>query len=184
VGRLWTAATSDYVRVLRDLLPTGLVWTPDTDSRLHRLITGMAVEFVRFHNRCNTMMEEADPATASEQLADWERVLALPDPYWLDAYGPTITPAERRTAITTRLAAYGGASISYFEGIVTALGATATVSNTLSPFTWKVVTGECNRLDCTGHCDESLLTWTALGLYIRYVFESYKPAHTRIFWTD
>jgi uncharacterized protein YmfQ (DUF2313 family) len=182
MGVLYDATGDDVVRALRDNGPTGIVWTGDTGSRYYRLLQGIAAELVRFHNRCNDMIDEALPDTTSEQLADWERVLALPDPYQALAIGTA--DADRREALTNRLAMYGGANVAYWVAMAAKFNVTVAIAETLSPFVWSVTGAEWTRMTCASDCDASILEATDLGNYIRYLFERFKPAHTFIFWTD
>jgi len=68
-----------YLSAALRLMPTGFVWpTDDPDSDMVKIWSGLTRELARWHMRTDHLREEADPATAMELLADWERVVGLP----------------------------------------------------------------------------------------------------------
>lgn len=113
-----------YLSQLHALLPTGAAWPREPDTVLTKVLLAMADGLARGHNRALDLIEEADPRTAFEMLADWERVCGLPDPC---SAGIATTLQERRAAVVTRLVSTGGQSISYFRELIVALGYDATV---------------------------------------------------------
>ena len=180
---IWTATNASYLRILRGLLPRGPIWTRDPDRRLTKLLQGLADELVRVHNRAGDLMDEADPQTTSEMLEDWERVTGLPE---CPVYAPT-AESDRRAELVAKLSAYGGQAADYFVGIATTIGATLTITDLYSmgwKNVWQAETPEVSRMRCDDPCDSSLLTYTALGQRLRCLLQKYKPAHSRIWWTD
>ncbi len=181
MGTIWIAATEDFIRILQGLLPRGLVWTRDPARRLTRLLAGLADEFVRVQNRAGSLMEEADPrtTTAAGLLPDWERVTGLPE----FGYYPT-TESDRRAVLAGKLAAQGGQSAAYFEGLALAMGAVADVENTAWPFVWSVsVPSGVTRFRAGDPAGAPLITFDEVAGRVRLAFEKYKPAHTFIWWT-
>jgi len=180
---IWTATNDSYLRILRSLLPRGVIWTRDVGRRLTKLLTGLADELVRTHNRAGQLMEEADPATTSELLPDWERVCGLPE---CPTYAP-VTEADRRYAVYTKLAAQGGQAGDYFESIAAGIGADLDVTD-LYPIgwthVWQAQTSHVTRARCNSPCNSRLVEYTSLGQRLRCLLVKWKPAHTRIWWTE
>jgi uncharacterized protein YmfQ (DUF2313 family) len=83
-----------YARMLKALLPPGKLWRLDPDSNLSLLLLACGDELARVDARGWDLIEEADPATTTELLEDFERILGL------TAEG---TEAERRSAVVGRL---------------------------------------------------------------------------------
>jgi uncharacterized protein YmfQ (DUF2313 family) len=69
----------DYLGMLQALLPRGLAWTRSPVSVLGKALYAAAEELARIDAAAHLLMDESNPATAVEGLADWERVLGLPD---------------------------------------------------------------------------------------------------------
>lgn len=109
---------SAYTRQLQALLPPGAAWPREPEAALTQLLGGLAEEFARVDARAADLVDEADPRTTDELLADWERVAGLPDP----CAGPAVTVGLRRSALLARLTARGGASRTYFQDLIGALG--------------------------------------------------------------
>jgi uncharacterized protein YmfQ (DUF2313 family) len=100
------------------LLPPGPAWPRGAESVIARLAASLAQPFRRVHERFCALLAEATPITTDALLADWERVLGLPDPCAPAAQ----TVAERRVRVLQRLAAIGGQSRAYYIEIARALG--------------------------------------------------------------
>ncbi|MEW6612715.1 MAG: putative phage tail protein [Pseudomonadota bacterium] len=190
-------SAADYTAQLQALLPQGAAWPRDADATLTKLLRALAEELARVDARAEDLLDEADPRTAYELLADWERVAGLPDP---------CTPAgasleARRLSLVQRLTMLGGASRQYFIDLAAALGyAGATVSE-FRPFS---CTSECDDAlnpapawphawqlnlpatritpaTCTSGCDAYLAVWGDSTL--ECVVERLKPAHTEVLFT-
>lgn len=85
-----------YQRMQMALLPPGKLWRLVGDSLLAALFLGAADELERFDARVADLLAEADPRTATELLAEYERELDLEE---------TPSTAERRARIVARLIA-------------------------------------------------------------------------------
>ena len=108
-----------YHRAILRLLPQGALWpTDDPTSTLSRFWAAVAALQADHHRRTEDLLREADPAATLELLAEWERMAGLPDP----CAPADATIEERRLALLQRLAARGGQSIAYFQGLAEALG--------------------------------------------------------------
>lgn len=102
-------STADtYAGLLARLLPPGVAWMAYAGSRWRGVLSGLAAELARIHNRGRDLLDEIDPRTTDELLAAWERIADLPS---------TGTTDERRAALRAALTAYGGQSASYLEGV-------------------------------------------------------------------
>lgn len=70
------ATSSAYARMLTAFLPPGKLWRL-VSSVLSKLFLGCADELGRLDARVGDMLNEADPSTATELLAEYERELDL-----------------------------------------------------------------------------------------------------------
>lgn len=116
--------TDDYLAQLQALLPHGPAWPRDAGATLTRLLQAMADELARVDSRAAQLIDEADPRTTYELLADWERVAGLPDTCVTAAQ----TTAQRRAALHARLATLGGQGTAYFIALAASLGYTVTIT--------------------------------------------------------
>lgn len=116
-------AEDGYLSQLQALLPPGMAWTRERASNLARLLSAFAAELARLDGRAHDLVEEADPRTAVELVADWERLLGLPDP----CAGQAVTLQERRERVVQKLTTLGGQSRAYFIAVAAALGFAITI---------------------------------------------------------
>lgn len=114
----------DYLAQLQALLPQGPAWPRDAGATLTKLLQAMADELARVDGRAAQLIEEADPRTTAELLADWERVAGLPDSCVTAAQ----STAQRRAALHARLTTLGGQSVAYFIALAASLGYTVTIT--------------------------------------------------------
>ncbi len=115
---------ADYLAQLQALLPQGPAWPRESSANLTKLLRAMADEFVRIDGRASQLLEETDPRTTLELLADWERVAGLPD----SCVTASQTTAQRRAALHARLTTLGGQSAAYFIALAESLGYTVTIT--------------------------------------------------------
>jgi uncharacterized protein YmfQ (DUF2313 family) len=115
-----------YVRSLKQLLPRGAVWLLETGSVISNALAGAADELVRVDDRGDDLIEESDPRTATETIAEWEEMLGLPDEF-VTAISADI--AIRRTAVAQKYASRGGQDNAFFVQLALLCGYTATFSN-------------------------------------------------------
>lgn len=94
----------------------------DGVDQADREIEGAALDAAA--TRAQALLREMCPGTTSEMLADWERVLGLPDPC-LPELG---TMQERRAAALGKYIERGGQSRAYFIALAAALGYTVTIT--------------------------------------------------------
>lgn len=117
---------ADYLAQLQALLPHGPAWPRDAQHAFTRLLLGSADALSAAGVRAELLIDEADPNTANELLADWERVAGLPDAC-VTALGEVQTTAQRRAALIARLTAQGGQTPAYYVAVAELLGYTVTL---------------------------------------------------------
>lgn len=100
----------DYYQQLVSLLPVGPAWDASLNEGLHEVLKALAQEFARVDARVLDLVSESAPSGVRELLADWERVMALPDQctklqplFW-----------QRRAEVVRRFAAVGSQRPEYF----------------------------------------------------------------------
>lgn len=184
----------EYQQALAALLPEGAAWPRDAGSVLMRLLGGLAAELERIDARAALLMAETDPASTTELLADWERVVGLPDPCVTQAQ----TVAERRAALEGRLTSVGGQSRAFFFQLAQRLGYTVTIDEFASAaaataagisftgnewaHTWRVnvpaTVGITPFRAGAGAAGEPLRAWS--NEVIECQFKRLKPAHSRL----
>lgn len=194
--------TAEEVRgALFELLPWGAVWYRELDNRFADFLLAVAEELARLHNKVASLVDEADPRTTSDLLADWEEVYGLPEP--CDP-SPSSDPDDRRAVLSGKASARGGQSPSYFKGIADEItGEDCTIHEyALTPFvagspagaylysvgTWAHWWGvEIPNVDVT-HFVAGSPAGTAVASYpsrvsqLACILGRIKPAHTRFFF--
>lgn len=185
--------TEDYLVELQGLLPVGPAWPRDPDSELTLRLAADAEEFARVDARIDDLVNESDPRSASEMLADWERVVGLPD----GCTGPLSGLAARRAAVIGRLTAEGGQSQPYYIALAATLGFEITISehevhtcdsdcdepiNDLTwRFVWDVNVAEAvtvRESTCMDGCETPLANWG--NELLECALSRLKPAHTKV----
>lgn len=86
-----------YLKSIQSLLPNGPAFTRDSNANITKLLKGLATELGRVDGRAVDLLDESDPRTASETLADWERVYGI-------TTDTTLSDAVRRDAILAKIA--------------------------------------------------------------------------------
>ncbi|CAM3377350.1 phage tail protein [Pseudomonas floridensis] len=107
-----------YAEQLQALLPSGPAWDPERVPEVQQLIAGLSHEFARIDGRAFDLLNEMDPATVSELVPDWERVMNLPDP----CLGLKPLFEDRRLSVRQRLVAVGGQNAAFYIGIAVSQG--------------------------------------------------------------
>ena len=70
-------SATQYQGQLRSLLPSGPAWDPEQVPELERVLQGISQELARIDARAVDLQNEMDPASVSELVADWEKVMDL-----------------------------------------------------------------------------------------------------------
>lgn len=119
-------AASDYKIQLQALLPPGRLWDAlrEPGRGSDQLLAALAEEFARVDARAEALLDETDPRTVYELLAEWESFAGLPDPCVPDGQ----TADERRSALIGRLTGMGGQSRQYFIDLAESLGYSITIT--------------------------------------------------------
>jgi len=169
---------NNYGQQLQQLQPPGMALPSDPDSAWVALLDGIAAEFARIDGRTKQLETEITLSDgAVELLAEWERVLGLPD----DCMAIPADPADRLAVIRSRIAATGGQSPEYLIGLVAKLGIRAAI-DPKSPFEVGV-----NQMGDPVGGSEWRHVWTlrtinypdaALQTAIKCIINRHKPAHT------
>lgn len=113
-----------YRAQLQALLPSGAAWPRESNTVLARFLATLAEELARVDVRAEQLVDEADPRTTAELLADWERVAGLPDSCVMAAQ----TMQERRDALVAKLTNLGGQSRQFFIDLAARLGYSITIT--------------------------------------------------------
>lgn len=184
---------SGHADLLKLLLPkpyeiTGLVLDASLQAE------GAALDAA--HASAATVLEAISPAGANGLwLADWERVLGLPDTC-AGGYGQT--QAERLAAAMAKIQARGGQSRAFFIGLAAALGYVITIEehdaytcesgcdepiqDELWRFAWTVRAPETTirEFTCDSGCADPLASWG--NALLECVINRFKPAHTHVIY--
>jgi uncharacterized protein YmfQ (DUF2313 family) len=115
-----------YLSQLQMLLPPGAAWSQDQDALLTRLLDGLAEEFARIDGRAAQLIDECDPCTTSEMIADWESVAGLSATSSID--GSALSIDQRQSNLVSRITERGGQSPAYFIGLALRLGFVVTIT--------------------------------------------------------
>jgi len=158
---------AEYARQLKALLPTGAAWPREEGANLSGLLEGGACELARCHERLDKLVDETDPRTTLEMLADWERFAGLPDT--CSRLGESTR--QRRQAIVGKLTGLRGQSIPYFEELAARLRASVAITE-YRPFTCGLSTLGKDALNGPATCrhhwhtqiTEPRVTWFRLGV--------------------
>jgi uncharacterized protein YmfQ (DUF2313 family) len=185
--------SADYARLIEDLTPKGPAWTEDKV----RAIWGE--ELARLDARIWTLVKEADPRTTSELLADWERVLGLPDECMASL---PLSLNERRLIAWQRITERGGQSRAYFIDLAARFGEPGV---TITEFRQMTCNDDCNDalcsladefvwrvnfphpaenvrpMNCNDDCNDALQMFTAA--LAECPIDERKPAHTTVIFS-
>lgn len=183
----------DYVALINGLTPRGPAWV---DGKVREI---WSIELARLDARIWHLLEEADPRTTDELLADWERVLGLPDDCMA---GLPLSINERRLVAWQRLTELGGQSRQYFINLAEQFGEPGV---TITEFRQMTCNDDCNDalcsqadefvwqvnfphpadnarlMNCNDDCNDALQMYTpALA---ECPISERKPAHTEVIFS-
>ena len=174
-------AASDYLALLRNLLPLGPAWTDDPHAAVSRMFEGLAQELARIDGRCWALIHEADPRSTQELLTDWQREFGLPDPC-VQALGGTQTRAQLRAALLGRLNSVGGSTAAYFTEVAATLGFAIRITEFLgsnTPYQWQVEVSIGKSLTQFSFASQFCEPWATWGsTLLECVLKRLAPAHT------
>lgn len=131
-----TQLEQNYLVMLQSLLPPGPAWNKEyatynqdgsikiPQSNMTSLLSGIAKEFARLHNRVLNLVTEANPLFTYETIYSKYAEAGLPDNCSLThAY----TIEQMRIEILHRWTTLGGASLSFIAALLSASGYTYTI---------------------------------------------------------
>jgi uncharacterized protein YmfQ (DUF2313 family) len=141
------------------------------------------------------LIDEADPRVTSELLADWERVLGLPDSC---AGSAAVTVSQRRNRVLDKLRKVRSQSRQFYLDLATQLGYSGVTITEFQPlacddacdlpvygedwrFAWQMNTENAlavYEMRVGDPCDSPLRSWLSSELQCR--LNSLKPAHTLV----
>ena len=116
-------SAQDYHAQLQALMPQGDALTKELDTDLSNLLLALAEEFARFDARAQQLIEEIDPRTTTELIAEWERPTGLPT---CGEIGPTLS--ARRADVVQRLTSTASLTPQFLIDELAALGFTIAIT--------------------------------------------------------
>lgn len=150
-----------YKREFYQRLPRGQIWPQASEdgSVWDGLLDVLGMEPARVWASAVGWLTDFFPDTCTDQLADWERILSLPD------CGLAVgTTAERRGAIIARLRRHGDPTLANIQALADSFdnGAAITTGGTSSLFYFDNVTewDGVNEIAAAGAAYEVLITYT------------------------
>jgi len=176
----------DYANILVRLLPQGLVWANgyDTaDTNQYRLLSAFAAVMLDYNDHLCELLAETNPCDSEALLDRWEAMFGLPSKCGA-AFYPTIIEG-RQAAVCAALLAQGGATPTYIESVLNALGFGTFMISDGAPSVFEIdglydYTGAVCQHAIAGdesgvaliECEEDKLA------YINCILSKIKPAHT------
>lgn len=190
-----------WLASLQALLPPGRAFTRESGANLTKLLESLAAMFSAAEAQAvDLARQSADPLFATYMLADWERLLGLPDECTADF---ELSLLERQRMAFARLTEQGGQSRAYFIGLAEAYGEPGcTIEDGFSQmtcnddcndalysladvFTWRVniprPIDQVESMTCNGDCNDALASFS-LSLAECPITER-KPAHTQVIFS-
>lgn len=113
------ATVADYETLLTGEPPQGLRPPGPALAGDPALLAAFAPSYARAHNRALDLLDEADPTTTQQMLADQEREWGLPDDC---AQSVASTLQGRRAALVEKRTSRGGATLAYLKAVALRLG--------------------------------------------------------------
>lgn len=114
---------AEYARQARQLMPIGLVWEFGEDTTRYKLWQGVGDELCEIEDQLLRVVEESDPRTAIETLAEWESMLDIPGACGVIAP----TTLERQANVFARYTRNDPTSVNDYIAFASSLGFAITV---------------------------------------------------------
>lgn len=192
---------SAILNVLQKFLPMGTAWPRALDSVLARLLAAFATPMALLDLRLQELLNELNPETSTELLAEWEAFVGSNDACCA-ASTTVITLDGRRRRVVSRLTEEGTLSKAYFLRVALDLGYSDTTITEFKPthcemhcespvrsvlwrFAWEVnlphSADNYTALRADGRADERIDSYAMGELECRFM--SLKPAHTYVIFT-
>lgn len=172
--------TEDYRQLLNTLLPRGKLWPRPAAPTLLKLLFGLAYTLRRVDDRARTLIREANPATTTELLIEWEKSTGQP----LPCFPLAQSFAQRRLNVVTQLRAQGGATAAYFIGVAADIGYPGCTVDEVSTHVWRLNIPKSTQV--TWFRASQAVAGDRLVEYqeqiIECVIDRLKPAHSRVIY--
>lgn len=114
-----------YRNALLDLLPRGKIWERRTSTNIAALMRALGEELANLERRGDAAIEEADPRTTSELIAEWEELLGIAE----DCGGVETVLTFRQAAIVAKYTSPGGQNSYHYSEVAKALGYDVEISD-------------------------------------------------------
>lgn len=176
-------SVSDYILMLKALMPIGKAWNKDSDSGMHELIYGMADELERIDQTIDYVLEECNTKTTSDLIKEHELDLGLPNN--CSRSNPSVS--ERRALIRTKTLACGPMTPAAYINWLSQLGYTATITEYTPAWSGMAISGDpCGDqwvIFCwTIHVNKPTAPDTDILSEIMCEINKHRPAHTIMEW--
>lgn len=192
--------TPAWLTALQALLPPGAVLTREPGAVLTKVLEAIAAQFAAAEARAVDLREQSsDPLKATYMLADWERLLGLPDDCMV---GRTLSLADRQRIAGQRLVELGGQSRPYFIDLAERLGEPGCTITRFRPmncndncndalysvadrFVWRMniprPADNARPMNCNDNCNSALQMYTPS--LIECPIEERSPAETKVIFS-
>lgn len=193
-------SSSSYLQQLKALLPRGALWQgmSEEGKLFGELLSAIANEFARVDASNAAIIDEVDPRTTYQLLAEWEGFAGLPGECLANLER---TLQERRDTLLERLTDTGGCSRAYIIARAAELGHAITITETVVSISgelqagdelsaamsdiyyWQVnvpVENTYAFVSGVSEAGDELGYWQPIRL--ECLLELLKPAHTQIIW--
>lgn len=180
-----TRDTDSYKAEFYRRLPRGPIWPLVSEDATvwDSLLDCMALEFSRARERADSWLSDFFPDATTDQLADWERVLGLPDCNL--ALG---TDAERRASIVAKLRRRGNPTLANIQTLADTFGVNAVVSASGTSALFFVGVDEVNNVNVVaGDYAASTVTVTydaPTNLYLECAIRHAVPLHLTLVFVE
>jgi uncharacterized protein YmfQ (DUF2313 family) len=127
--------------VIAGYLPNNKIFEAknDENSNLRKVLLGLALEFTRYRDTINELVQEYFPDETTLFIEDWEKVVGIPD----ECLPVASTIEERRNNVLLKLAGINATTAQQFTEIAAILGIDIEVTNATDfsafPFTLPIV---------------------------------------------
>lgn len=169
-----------YGQMLRGLLPQGDAWRAEPGSALGNLLDALAEECARVDARGLALIEESDPRTTTELIAEWEKSVGLPG-----RCAQPLTLAGRRAALVAKITSNAAPTEARAQFMAGLAGYEIVITKYWDPYT---CVSYCNALFYSDawHAVWDVTTESgAEDALLRCLLEDMDPEHTlvRVYFT-
>ena len=197
-NRLWNIPSrlaEDFCYAFLGLMPRGFAWFKGSGGNWNKLFSGFSEGFLAAYDMFRQLIRASSPVSTNE-FDVWEEELGLPK----DGFAYSDSSFRKKEIIRISRDECGN-TVSYFQTLLEHYGIEADIyqywknpekfadvdfdDNDDPNFFWmiEIVTGDENWFECTCNdtCNDYLQCWW--DTHIETLFNSVKPAHTKIVYT-